>query len=210
MRNHSFEGATVWACHKGGNSKAEMARADQISDQQLQLQQQQLQAQLGQLNAVNAVADPMIANGGMTPAQEAALRSIQLNQSGQTLKNSIGQINSNLVARGVTGGPFAGSGDVARDYGSFYNMQNALTQQGLSNVELAKQQQLMQLLGIKMGIGGQYGTNVSTFGNQGVSALNSGVNAASNADQASTGFWGSLIGSGLGLIKPFSLPGTKP
>lgn len=202
MRQHPFEGATVWACHKGGNSTAEMNRANNISAQQLALQQQQLGMQEGQLNSVNSVVDPMIAQGGMSPAEEAALTSLAMNQSGQALNNSIGSIGQNLQARGITGGPFAGGGTAAQQYGNLYAMQNALTQNSLSNIQLQKAAQLQGLLGLKMGIGSQYGQNVSGFGNQGVNALNAGVTAAGNADQAQSSFMGSLMGA---LTSPFQI-----
>lgn len=62
----------------------------------------------------------------------------------------------------------------------------------------------MQDLGLKLGIGGMFGQNVGTFNSGGINALNAGVTAANNADQASTGFWGSLIG---GLTSPFQISG---
>lgn len=187
---------------KGGDSEQEQAQANQVSQQQLQLQQQQLGMQQSQLNSVNSVADPMIANGGMSPAQEAALNSLALNQSGQQLNQSIGQVGQNLQARGVTGGPFAGGGTAAQNYGGLYAMQNALTQSSLSNVQLQKAAQLQGLLGLKMGIGSQYGANATSTGNQGVNALGSAVTAAGNADQAQSSFMGSLVGA---LTSPFSI-----
>lgn len=197
------EGRTV-SGGKGGDSQQEQAQANQISQQQLDLQKQQLGMQQTQLNSVNSVADPMIANGGMSQAQEAALNSLALNQSGQQLNQSIGQVGQNLQARGVTGGPFAGGGTAAQNYGGLYAMQNSLTQNSLSNVQLQKAAQLQGLLGLKMGIGSQYGANATSAGNQGVNALGSAVTAAGNADQAQSQFMGSLVGA---LTSPFSITG---
>ena len=193
---------------KGGNSKAEMERANQISDQQLQLQKQQLGMQQSQLAGVNSVLDPLIKAGGMTPAQEAALTSLSLNNIPQNFAQSRAALNQDLVARGITGGPFAGGGEAGREFGGLYAMENALKQQSLSQIQLQKQQQLMQALQTKMGIGGQYGQNVSGFGNQGINALGIGQQAAQASDTASSNFWGSVIGAAAGMVNPIKIPGT--
>lgn len=184
---------------KGDNSKAEMNRANQISAQQLDLQKQQLGMQQTQLSGVNSVLDPLIKAGGMTPEQQAALTSLSLNNIPESFAQSRGNVNSSLAARGMSGGPFAGSGAVASSFGGLDAMENQLKQQSLSQIQLQKQQQLMNALGLKMGVGSQFGQNVGTFGNQGVNALGIGQNAAQAADQASTGFWGSLVGAAAGL-----------
>src|SRR5271166_4320402 len=195
VERYLAEGRTV-SGGKGDNSQAEMQRANDISSQQLATQQQQLAMQQQQISAVNAQLDPMIAQGGMSQAQQAALTSIMMNQLPAQFNNAAGQINQNLAARGISGGQYgSGSGDIARDFGSLGAMEAGMQAQGLSNIQLQKQQQLMQDLQLKLGIGSQYGQNIGTFGNQGISALGIGQQAAYAADQASTGLWGSLLGA---------------
>lgn len=185
---------------KGSASKQEQAAADQQRAQQNALTQQQLSMQQKQLDSVNSVADPMIARGGMSAGQEAAMKSILMNSLPQQFNNLQGQINNNLTARGITGGQTgAGSGDVARQFGGLGAMEAGLQQQGMSNIELQKANQLQNLLGIKMGIGGQYGANVGTFNSGASAALGSGVTAANNADQAATSWMGPVFGA-LGSI----------
>ena len=191
---------------KGSSSKAEQQAADARTASQDALQHEALHMQEKQLSDVNAVADPMIARGGMSAEQEAAMNSLLMNTLPQTFRNTAGQINQSLVARGISGGAGgAGSGDVARDFGQLGAMQGALQQQGLSNIQLQKAAQLQNLLGLKMGIGSQFGGNVGVFGQGASSAMNAGVNAANNADQAQTSWMGPVfgalgsIGSGIGM-----------
>ena len=199
MRRHDFLGMTVHACHKGGNSKEEMARANQLSQQQLALQQQQFALQNKQLGMVNPVLQQIISAGGLLPEQEAAMRSAAMAQTGQGENQAIGQINQALLARGITGGQNAGSGDIARNYGALE--QGLLGQQAasLQNIQLAKGQGLNNALNTALGVGGLYGSQAVSLGGQGVNALGIGQQAANAADQASTGFWGSLVGGLTGL-----------
>lgn len=203
-------GFTIHVHHKGGNSQQEMQQANQVSQQQLQLQQQQLKMQQQQLAMVNPSLQAIIANGGMLPAQQAAMTSAAMQQTGQGFQNAVGAINQNLVARGLTGGNMAGGGGVGQDYGALY--QGLLGQQAssLQNIQLAKGQGLMQALGTGLGEAQMYGSQGMTAGGQGVSALGAGVQAAQAADQASTGFWGSLIGGLTGMAgQAFTGAGTK-
>ena len=174
------EGRTV-SGGKGDHSSREQSNADAIRQQQFDLMQQQL-------SGVNSILDPIISAGGMLPSQQSALTSIALNDIPQQFQGVQGNINNQLVARGITGGNMAGSGDVARDFGRLGAMEAGLQQNALSNIQLQKQQQLMQALGVKTGLTGM-------FNSGGLSALNSGVTAANNADQAQTSFWGSMFGA---------------
>jgi len=114
------------------------------------------------------------------------------------------------VARGITGGQNAGSGDIARNFGQLGAMQAALQQQGaIGTAETMNQQRLGLLqndLGLKLGIANQYGGNIGTFNSGASNALNSGVTAANNVDQAATSWMGPVFGAlgGLGgsLISP--------
>ena len=117
MKEH-WLGVCVHCHHKGGNSQQEMTRANQLSQQQLALQQQQFGLQQQQLGMVNPVLQQIISAGGMLPAQEAAMRSAAMAQTGAGEQQAIGGINEALQARGITGGGMAGSGDVARNYGA--------------------------------------------------------------------------------------------
>ena len=188
-------------CSGGGNSKAEQQSADQQRAQENALMQQQLQMQMNQIASVNASLDPIIANGGMSQDQQAALTSLALNNIPQQFNNVAGQINQNLVARGITGGGMAGSGDIARNFGQLGAMEAGLQQQSLSNIQIQKQQQLMQALGAKMGVANLFGQNTGTFNSGAQQALGSGVTAAGNADTANASMWGSILGA---ATAPFS------
>ena len=170
---------------KGGHSSAEQSNADQIRQQQFNLMQQQLQG-------VNNILDPLISAGGMTPQQQQSMTAIALNDIPQQFQGVQGNINNQLVARGITGGQMGGSGDIARNFGQLGAMEAGLQQNALSNIQLQKQQQLMNALSIKGGLTGM-------FNSGGLSALGSGVTAANNADQASTSWMGPVFGA-LGSI----------
>ena len=199
MIRHNFEGVTVWCCYKGGNSKQEMQQANQLSQQQLAMQQQQLALQQQQLGMVNPSLQSIIANGGMLPAQQAAMTSAAMAQTGQQEQQAIGSINQNLVARGLTGGQMAGGGGVAQNFAAL--QQGLLGQQAsnLQNIQLAKGQGLNNAIGLGLGEGQMYGGQALGFGQQGVGALGIGTQAAQAADQNQTGFWGSLIGGLAGM-----------
>lgn len=184
---------------KGGASKQEQAAADQQRNQENQLMQQQLNMQMGQLNSVNSVLDPMIANGGLAPGVQNAMTSLVMNQLPQTYRQGVGAINNALAARGISGGQAAGSGDIGRDFGAMASALGNQQQQGLSNIQLAKQGALMNDLGLKMGIGSQFGANVGGFNQGALGALGQGVTAAHNVDQAQTSWMGPLFGA-LGSI----------
>lgn len=170
-----------WELCKGGNSKAEMNQANKLERQQLDLMQKQL-------GMVNPTLQKLIANGGMTPETQAALTSLTMNQLPASYNNLEGQLSNQLTQRGVTGGQNAGGGDIARTFGALGSQEAQAQQAGLSNIELQKQQGLFSSLGLAQGL-------VPTFNQGATSALGSGVTAANNADQASTGFWGSLFGA---------------
>lgn len=181
---------------KGGNSAAELARANQISSQQLALQQQQLAMANPSLQAI-------IQNGGMLPAQEAAMRSQAINGLGQQYQSLYGNLSQTLAARGITGGQNAGAGALAQSFGSLGAMEAGQQSQLLNQIQLAKGQNLNTALG--MSLGEAQGT-----GSLGVQALGQGVQAAQATDQAQTGFWGSLVGglaglggAALGRMKPW-------
>lgn len=211
-----YEGS-VEMC-KGGQSKAAAAAAQQqanqnnaISQQQLDQMRQQLGMQQGQLSKVNASIDPIIANGGLSPEAEASMRSIALNTLPQQYNNLYGVLNNSLVQRGITGGGNAGSGDIARGFGAIGAQEAGQQANLLSQIPLAKEQGLYQALQTALGVGGSYGANTSLFNQGGLAGLGAanqalGIrqNAANAADQASTGFWGSVIGGGLGLINPLT------
>jgi len=208
---------------KGSHSSAEQSNADQqramennLTQQQLAMQQQQFQMQQKQLDSVNATVDPIIAAGGLAPGVQSALTAQLMNTIPQQFQNVAGNINNSLVARGITGGGMAGSGDIARDFGALGAAQAGMQQQGLTDIQLQKQQGLMQALGLKMGVGGMYGQNMGLFGqgagsfNAGAgTALNAGVQAGYNADQASTSLMGPLLGGLMGMGSTFATGGAK-
>jgi len=185
---------------KGGASKAEQARADALTAQQNALMNQSLGLQQMQLGAVNTVVDPMIARGGMSADQENALTSLLTNQLGNTYRSGMGMVNQNLVARGLTGGQTgAGGGGVAGDFEQMAAMLGGQQQQGLSQIQLEKAAQLQGLLGLKMGIGSQYGANVGNFTSGMNASLGHGIEAARNADQAATSWMGPVFGALAGV-----------
>ena len=209
MRKHDWMGITVHCCHKGGNSKAEMGRANQLEDQRNQLLQQQLQMQQKQLAMVNPSLSAIIQAGGMLPAQQAAMTSNALNQIGAGEQQAIGAINQNLVARGITGGGMAGSGDIARNYGALQQGLLGQTAQSLNDIQIAKGQGLMGAIQTGLGEAGMFGNQATQFGGQGVNALGIGQQAAGQADQAQTGFWGSVLGGLTGLGSSAITAGLK-
>lgn len=189
----------VEAC-KGDHSQAEQQNADQQRTMENQLMQQQLQMQLKQLNSVNSTVDPMIANGGLSPQMQAALQAQLVNKLGGNFQSMMGNLNQNLTARGLTGGTTgAGGGGVAGGFGQLYAALAGQQQQGSFDIANLANQSLMNELGIKMGIGGQFGANTGMFNSGAGSALNSGVTAAYNADQAQTSWMGPVFGA-LGSI----------
>lgn len=195
----SFSYDGPWALAKGGNSTNEMNRANTLSDQQQALMQQQLAMQRQQFDMVNPSLRAIIANGGMLPQQEAAMRSQAMQGLGQNYSQLQGQLSSALVARGVTGGGNAGGGDIARSFGSLGAMEAGQQSSLMNQIQLAKGQGLEQAMGTSLGIAGMTGSGAQGFGSQAVGALGSGVTAANNADQATTGFWGSMIGGLAGM-----------
>lgn len=193
-RRYSDYQGPVHLC-KGGASKAQMATNNQISQNELNLAQQQLAMQQGQINQVNPTLQAIIANGGLLPAQRSALTSIAMNTLPQTYQNLQGQINNQLVQRGMTGGQFGGSGGVAGSFGAL-GAAEAQQQAGLlNNIELTAMQNLGGALNTSLGIGGMYGQNFGTSTGAGMNALQSATSAASATDQAQSGFWGSLFGA---------------
>jgi hypothetical protein len=174
-----------WDLAKGGNSQAEMNQANQISAQQLAMQQQQLAQANPSLQAI-------IQNGGMLPAQQAAMTSQAINGLGSQYQNLYGQLSQSLAARGITGGQNAGAGQLAQSFGQLGAQEAGQQSQLLNQIQLAKGQGLQSAIGQSLG-------EASSTGALGLSALGSGVTAANNTDQAQTGFWGSLVGGLAGL-----------
>lgn len=195
----SFLGFTVQVHHKGGNSQAEMAKANALSEGQLNIMKSQLAMQKQQLGMVNPSLQAIIQNGGMLPAQQAAMTSQSIQGLGQQYQGLYGQLASSLAARGVTGGGMAGGGDIARQFGSLGAQEAGQQSELLNQIQLAKGQGLQSALGLGLGEGGMLGSQAVGFGGQGVSALGIGQQAGQAADQAQTGFWGSLMGGLAGL-----------
>ena len=195
----TFLGFTVHVHHKGGNSQQEMKNANQLSQQQLDIMKQQLSMQQNQLGMVNPSLNAIIQNGGMLPAQQSAMTSLAMNSLPQTYNNAIGAINQDLVQRGIAGGGMAGGGGAARDFGQLFSQMGNQQQNMLSNIQLAKGSGLMNALGVGLGEGQMFGNQALGFGQQGTNALGIGQQAAGQADQASTNFWGSVIGALGGL-----------
>jgi hypothetical protein len=182
--------------HKGGSSKQQMKLADQLSQQR----NQQAAANFAQQQAImGGMVTPqlqqIIANQGMLPQTEAAMRTQALQGLGQQYSGLEGQLGQQLAARGLTGGNMAGGGDIARQFGSLFTTEAGQQSNLLNQIQLAKAQGLQGALGLGTGIGGMYGQQGTSLAGQGVSALGVGQQAASAADQAQTGFWGSLFGA---------------
>jgi hypothetical protein len=188
-----------WELCKGGNSQGQMNLADQQLNQQNQLMQQQLANQTTEMGMVNPTLQSIIQNGGMLPAQQAAMTTQAIQGLGQQYQNLQGQLGQQLAARGVTGGQMAGGGALAQGYGQLGAMEAGQESNLLNQIQLQKGQGLQSALGTAAGIGGMYGNQALGFGSQAGQALGSGVQAAGNADQAQTGFWGSLFGGLAGV-----------
>jgi len=186
---------TVAEC-KGGHSSSEQQQADKLRTQEFELTQQQLGLQNQVLGGVSSQLNQIIQSGGMSPQQQAALTSLAMNNLPAQYAGLQGQISNQLTARGISGGQFgAGSGDIARQFGALGAMEAGQQQQALSNIQIQKQQQLMQALGMSLGVAGAYGGNVGTFNSGTIGALGAGVNAAQNADTASTSWMGPVFGA---------------
>jgi hypothetical protein len=196
----TFLGMTIWVHHKGGSSKAEMSRANQLEDQRNQMLQQQLNLQTQQLGIVNPQLQAIIQNQGLLPQTEAAMRSQALQGLGKQYSNLSGQLSQQLAARGLTGGQYgAGGGAVAKGFGELGALEAGQQSNLLNQIQLAKAQNLQGALGMGLGEAGMLGSQALGFGGQGVSSLGIGQQAAQAAGQEQTGFWGSLFGSLSGL-----------
>lgn len=204
---------------KGGASKTEQQAADQqrtqenqLTKQQLDLQMKQLGMQQNQLNSVNAAVDPTIQQilGGNTPGVlqplQSALTASYMNQLPNTYRNAIGNINQNLVARGLSGGQNAGGGGIGQDFGYMTAMLGQEQQAGAINTAETMSQANLGLLqndlGLKLGVAnqfggmaGQYGANVGGFNQGALGALGQGVQAARNVDEAQTSWMGPVFGA---------------
>lgn len=194
---------------KGGHSAAEQQAADQQRQLETQLMQTQLNKFNQQMNSVNAVLNPMIAQGGLPPQVVSALRSQALNELGNQFKSGTGQLNQALVARGMTGGPMAGSGGVAQGFGALNALQAGLQTNALQQIPLMQNDALMRELALKSGNAQMYAGLVSPLSSGANSALSSGVTAAHNADQAASSFWGPLLGSLAGVGMGFATGGAS-
>lgn len=187
--------------------KGEAKQQMQIENQQMQLQnslqQQQLGMQQGQINQVNPTLRAMIANGGLTPQALAALQANTINQLPQQYNQLYGNLSNQLVQRGITGGDNAGSGDIARNFGALGAQEAGQAQQGQFNIANLQQQGLMGALQTSLGVGGQYGQNIGTFGSGANSAGSSATSAAETANQSSFGnIFGSIFGGLTSMVKP--------
>lgn len=191
---------------KGDHSQAEQQAADNQRQMETQLMQQQLGMFNRQLNQVNASLNPMIAQGGLPPAVQAAMTSQALNGMGQQFKEGTGQMNQALVARGMTGGPMAGAGGVAQGFGALNALQAGLQTNALNQIQMDKYGALMNELGMKLGMGSQYGGMTGGFNQGAGQALGQGVQAAYNADQAQTSWMGPMFGA-LGSLGAAGLTG---
>lgn len=195
----TFLGVTVHVHHKGGNSQQEMQTANQVSAQQLATQNKMLNDMFAEIGITNPQIKDIINNGGLDAKTEAAMRSSAMAQTGQQAQQAIGAINQNLVARGITGGTNAGSGDIARNYGALEQGLLGQQAQNLQGIQQFKAQNLNTALGMGLQTASLFGGQGLGAGQQGVGALGIGQQAANAADQASTGFWGSLVGGLAGL-----------
>lgn len=205
-RYELVERESVWreysgslALAKGGASKAEMQSADQQKALEDQLAQQQLGLQQQQLGLIDPVIQRIIANGGLLPEQQAALTAANQNLIGQNYAQNVGAINQALLTRGVSGGQNAGGGATAGLYGGMLAALAGQQQQGVFQIQQAKQAGLQGALNTALGVGGQYGQNVGAFNSGANQALGAGVTAAGNYDQAQSSVLGPLLGAVGGL-----------
>ncbi len=199
LERHTRQYSGPWELCKGGNSQQQMQLADQQAAQQNQLMQQQLAMQQGQLNIANPILKQIIAAGGMLPQQQAAMTTQAIQGLGQQYKGLEGQLSQQLQARGITGGGMAGGGQIAQQFGSLGAMEAGQQSELLNQIQLAKGQGLNQALGTTLGEAGMFGGQATAFGGQAGQALGVGAQAGQAADQAQTGFWGSLVGGLAGL-----------
>jgi hypothetical protein len=196
----TFLGMTVWVHHKGGSSKEEMNRANDLEAARNQMLQSSFNMALQRYGVAQPLIEAQIQNRGMLPETEAAMRSQALQGLGQQYSNLQGQLSQQLAARGLTGGQFgAGGGAVAKGFGELGALEAGQQSNLLNQIQMAKAQNLNNVLGMELGSAGQLQNAALGFGQQGVGALGIGQQAAQAAEQASTGFWGSVIGGLAGL-----------
>jgi hypothetical protein len=188
-----------WELAKGGNSQQEMQKANALSQQQMQLMRDQFLQQQKQLNMVNPALNTLIQNGGLLPQTEAAATTQATQGLARQYQALQGQLGQQLAARGITGGNNAGAGAVASGFGQLGAMEAGQQSDLLNQIQLGKGQQLQSALSLGLGEGGMFGSQATALGSQGVSALGIGQQAGQAADQASTAFWGSLVGGLAGL-----------
>ncbi len=194
---------------KGSHSSAEQAAADAQRTQENANAQRQLEMQQRQIDMVNPTLQKIIQAGGMLPEQQSALISQLMNGIAQQQGNVVGQINQSLASRGISGGDMAGSGDIARDFGGLGAAMSGLQQQGSLGIQQMKMSGLEQAMNTALGIGGMYGQNFGSFNQGAGNALNAGVQAGYNADQASTSLLGPLLGGALGMGTAFATGGMS-
>ena len=231
LEHEQYEYSGPVAECKGGNSKAEMQRANQVQDQQTALMQQQLlsmrqtlapflaanQQVMQNTGGVIDLNNQILANGGLTPQQQQAYTAQAIDQATQGYRNAVGQINNALVARGLSGGGFAGGGGVGQQFGALGatlggQMQNAMG--GINNLKFQSFENAMNMnaglyqnsLANQAQAAGMFEGLTGQFNQGGINALNAGVTAAHNVDQAQMAPWNMLAGVAGGALGSFLNP----
>jgi len=183
-----------WDECKGGNTKSETARANQITSQELGNQTTALGQQQQATNMVNPSLQSIIQNQGMLPQLQAAMTSQAMNSLPQQYQQLYGNLSNTLTARGITGGQNAGAGALAQSFGMLGAQEAGQQSQLLNQIQLAKGQNLNNALGMAMGEGQMYGNQALGFGNTAANTLGTGMQGSIAQDQMQTALMGSLIG----------------
>lgn len=137
----------------------------------------------------------MIANGGFLPGQQQALQAQYMNALGNNYQSGIGQLNSMLNARGLTGGMNAGGGGIGQGFGQLLQAQGQQQQQAIGNVQNIGYNQLQNAIGQGLGMFGQgagmYNSGAGLFGS-GAGLYGQAVGNIGNIAQLYSGLTGTF------------------
>lgn len=191
-----------------GQMKGAESAAQQMQQQELNMQTQAFNTQQQQLAMLNKSFSPYLSGTqGFSPQMLASMRSQFLNSNSSTFNQAGSQVKSALLARGEGGGNAPTGGTYAGGISNLLAAQAGSQSQGLLGINVQNAQQALQN---QFNAGSLLSGNAATLtgaqgvaGNAASSALNSYVQASANsfggsfAKSLGSGL-GSAIGSGIG------------
>lgn len=182
LEHEYFDYSGTWEMLKG-----EQKQANNIAQQQLQLQQQAFNLEKGQIGQVNAVAAPFVTpqGQGFTPEQMALLNSQSANTVNQGYNSAAQNVRSILGARGeglgnLPMGTPAIQGFSQLEGARASDLANAYRTNQLANMNQALTNRF-NAAALMAGQTPNFTNNTGQFGSQGLSALNTANQAYSNS-----------------------------